>query len=82
MEFAKLARTHEAHKQETQPHSCRMGNGVQVEVSDLTYQGISNREVEDTPEDVYGRRRESLAWWLGKGTLKTPGIWKMPNRRV
>ena len=70
MEAAKAARTHEAHKQETQPQGGRMGHGAQVEVSDLADQEVSEGEVEDAPEDVDGRRGESLTGRLGEGALK------------
>src|ERR1700728_4340271 len=70
MEASKVARTHQPHKKKPQSQDGHMSRRTQAELSDAADQGISDREVEDTPEDVYGRRREPLTWWLGKGALK------------
>jgi hypothetical protein len=56
MEASKLARTHQDHEQKPQSQSRHVCRRAQAELSDSTNQDIRNREVEDTPKHVYGRR--------------------------
>ena len=80
MESAKKARTHETHKKKTQPQSCRMGNGAQVEVSDLADQYVSEGEVEKAPHHVDSRRGKSLTGRLSERALK--GMPHQPTDKV
>jgi len=70
METSKVARIHQAHKKKPQSEDRHMSRRAGAELSDPTDQDMRNREVENTPYHVYGRRRQSLARWAGKGTLK------------
>src|SRR5580704_16197973 len=70
IEASKETRTHQAHEKKPQSHARRMRRRAYAELSDPADQDIGNREVEDTPKHVYGRRRKSLTRWLGKGALK------------
>jgi len=69
---SKAARCHQTHEKNAQSENNNLVRGTYIELANTTYENVTNRQIEKSPEHVHGRRRKPLAWrsceWALKGS--------------